>query len=190
MRKSYSTTSKAVKKHKGVKLDIEKALFQIDGDGVGETNIIDTQMKVAPVSGFNFSQGDEPENIGTIELRLYILRSFGVEHSLDSNVKTYITEDNSEDDADEEANGDDPAIEKVEEKHQKDAKFRSITPDFVIEFEKNCQEIDRKMARNWKKKMTAKRPGEQPWAIFRFHYRSKGMWHCELSTPRDGLMIL
>lgn len=175
LRKSCNTASKTVKQHKNIKLDIDSALYQINKDD--GSIVIDTQMKVVPATGFRFIQSDGPESIGMIEMHLYVLRTFGVECSLDNSVKTYVTKEEvgEQDDEDEETDEKGQVIEKPRKEYQKNAIFRSIVPNSMIEFETNCQELDRKAFNSWKKKMTAKRPGEAPWAIFRFHYRFKGM---------------
>lgn len=180
LRKSCNTASKTVKQHKGIKLDIDSALYQINKDE--DSIFIDTQMKVVPATGFIFTQSDEPESIGTIELHLYVLRTFGVECSLDNSVKTYVTKEEAgkQNDEDKETDEKGQVIEKLRGENQKCAKFKSIVPDSMIEFDTNCQELDRKSFNSWKKKMIAKRPGEGPWTIFRFHYRLKGR------SPRES----
>lgn len=140
---------------KGVKLDFEEALYQTD-DGMG---VLDTQMKVVPVSGYNFAQDDELETIGTIEVRLYVLRTFGAEQPLDPDTVTYLDDSDNED---------------TEEEQHKKATYRTTTPEYMIQFEKNVQELHGKNSKAWMKKLHANRPSKEPWAIFRFHYRSKG----------------
>ncbi|KAJ4344592.1 uncharacterized protein N0V89_012336 [Didymosphaeria variabile] len=157
LRKANNMVSKAVKFQKGVKLDFEEALYQTN-DGLGDTKILDTQMNLVPVSGFTFSQdGDVPETVGTIEVRLYVLRTFGEDCVLNEDVDTYL---NNED-------------EEGEDAECKQATYKTIAPEFMIEFEKNVQELDKKASKAWNKKLTARRPSKEPWAIFRFHYRSK-----------------
>lgn len=41
-------------------------------------------------------------------------------------------------------------------------------------FEKNAAPLDRAKLLREQRKMMARRPGTEPWAIFRFHYRSMG----------------
>jgi hypothetical protein len=160
LRKANNMISKAVKMQKGVKLDFEGALYQVD-DGL-EDKILDTQMKMVAVSGFSFTKDDEgPETIGTIEVRLYVLRTFGAEYPLDSTMLTYLDEKNDEDE---------------EEMDEKIAFYKTIAPEYMVEFEKNCQEVDKKTGNSWNKKLNTKRPSKEPWAIFRFHYRSKGAY--------------
>lgn len=157
LRKANNMTSKAVKAQKGVKLDIEEALYQKD-DGLSETKIIDTQMKVVPVSGYSLTKNvDTLETVGTIEVRLYVLRTFGAEYPRDA-VMSYLDDDEDEKD----------------DMGRLKATYQTIAPDLMIEFEENCQELDKKSVNAWKKKLSTKRPSKDPWAIFRFHYRSKG----------------
>ena len=138
-------------------------------------------MVVAPVSGPDVRKGNGSETVGTIEVRLYVLRTFGTECLLDRNIVTYLNEAGADAEKDNET---DKTRDKSEEtqdkdvmpKHQKPKRvtYKSIAPDFMVDFEKNCQEIDRKRANAEKKKLMSKRPDKEPWAIFRFYYRLKG----------------
>ncbi|KAK7184156.1 hypothetical protein DPSP01_001206 [Paraphaeosphaeria sporulosa] len=157
LRKANNMISKVVKAQKGVKLDVEEALYLMD-DGLSEAKLLETQMKIVPVSGFNFTKNrDSLETVGTIEIRLYVLRTFGAEFPRDT-FMTYL------DDEDE---------EEKDDMDRKKATYLTIAPDYMVDFEKNCQELDKKTANAWKKKLNTKRPSKNPWAIFRFHYRSK-----------------
>ena len=53
------------------------------------------------------------------------------------------------------------------------ATYSSITPQFAMTFEKDVPALDKTKAAAAQRKMQAKRPGTEPWAIFRFHYRDK-----------------
>ena len=155
---------KAVKLQKGVKLDFEEALYQVD-DGLGDTKILDTQMKMALVSGYDFTRDDDAsETVGTIEVRLYVLRTFDAEYPLDTDVVTYLDDEDDEDD------------EGTEGTQRKKATYKTIVPEYMVDFEKNVQELDRKTSNAWRKKLKTKRPSKEPWVIFRFHYRSKGLY--------------
>lgn len=160
LRKANNMISKAVKVQKGVKLDTEEALYLVENSSNAEaTKLLETQMKIVPVSGFKFTnESDGFETVGTIEIRLYVLRTLGAEFAREAYI-TYLDEDEESED---EADG------------NKKATYRTIAPDFRIDFEKNRQELDKKIANAWKKKLNTKRPSKEPWAIFRFHYRSKG----------------
>ncbi|KAJ4301092.1 hypothetical protein N0V90_003182 [Kalmusia sp. IMI 367209] len=158
LRKANNYVGKTVKLQKSKPLDCEKALLRLD-DGFGDKKTLDTEMKIAPVSGVSFTQDEGPETIGTIEVRLYVLRMFCDDQPL-GKVPTYL--DCHEDEDDDEEEGED-----------KKATYKTITPEYMINFERNCQELDITTAKRWKKRLVAKRPGRDPWAIFRFHYRSK-----------------
>ena len=149
-RKASSYIAKSVHNQKHKKIDTETFLYRTD------KGIIDTEMHVAPLSGVTMSRGEGPETIGTMELRLYITRQIGVNHAL-SNIEKYSShKGNVEDDADETAT------------------YKQIEPTFRMEFEKNCAPLDKAKATREQRKMEVRRPGTEPWAIFRFHYRSKG----------------
>ncbi|KAF3034680.1 hypothetical protein E8E12_004042 [Didymella heteroderae] len=53
------------------------------------------------------------------------------------------------------------------------ANFKDVAPQFQMAFEKNCSILEVGKNKREKKKVHAKRPGTEPWAIFRFHYRTK-----------------
>ncbi|KAF1971191.1 hypothetical protein BU23DRAFT_570182 [Bimuria novae-zelandiae CBS 107.79] len=152
LRKAQNTISKNVKYQKGIKLDLDSVLHRVDCGG--ETNIIDTMMKVVPVSGFHFTQKDAWETIGTIKLYLYVPRTFGTDHPLDSEVFTYLDDEAEDVDEDEdkgeekEAEGQDgenngenegtqepSEAETIKEPKEKGtgATYKSIAPDFMIE---------------------------------------------------------
>ncbi|KAL1595722.1 hypothetical protein SLS60_009411 [Paraconiothyrium brasiliense] len=156
LRKANNMVSKAVKYQKGVKLDFEEALYQTN-DGLGDRKILDTQMKLVPVSGTFSQNGDVQETVGTIEVRLYVLRSFGEDWVLDDDVVTYLSNEDEE----------------GEDIESKQATYKTIAPEYMIEFEKNVLELDKKTTKAWDKKLNARRPSKEPWAIFRFHYRSR-----------------
>lgn len=147
-RKANSYIGKSVQLQKNKKLDFEKFLYQTP-DG-----IIDTDMLVTTHSGSVVLSKEAPETIGTIELRVYVTRQFGVEHEIDDARRF----DKAEDDTD-------------------TARYKDIAPQYQMTFEKNCSTLEGSKANREKKKINAKRPGTEPWAIFRFHYRSKGEFH-------------
>jgi hypothetical protein len=152
LRKASSYIAKTVHQHKNKKLDIETFLCK-DNKG-----IIDTDMHVAPLSETTVSKGDGPETVGTMELRLFVTRQLGVSHSL-GDIKTYNnTKGNVEDD------------EEVGEA----AMYKQLAPEFQMAFEMNAATLERSKLLREQRKITARRPGTEPWAIFRFHYRSIG----------------
>jgi hypothetical protein len=152
LRKAGSYIAKTVHYQNNKKLDIETFLYKDD------KGIIDTDMHVAPLSGTTVSKGDGPETVGTMELRLFVTRQLGVLHSL-GDIKTYNnTKYNVEDD----------------EEVQEAASYKQLVPEFQMTFETNTATLERSKLLREQRKMTARRPGTEPWAIFRFHYRSIG----------------
>ncbi|KAF1929510.1 uncharacterized protein M421DRAFT_3981 [Didymella exigua CBS 183.55] len=147
-RKANSYAGKSVQVQKSKKLDIESFLYQMP-DGV-----IDTEILVVPYTGKTDLNKEAPETVGTIELRVYITRQFDVEHEIDDGC-TY--------DKIKEAVGSDIQI----------ANYKDVPPQYHIAFKKNCCILEGRKGSAEKKKVHAKRPGKEPWAIFRFHYRTK-----------------
>jgi hypothetical protein len=148
-RKANSYIGKSVQLQKAKKLDFETFLVQTP-DG-----IIDTEMFVSSLSGPTSLEKETPDTIGVIELRVFITRQFGVEHDM-NDVRKFDT-----------LKGDtknDPQV----------ASYKDVVPQFQMAFEKNCSTLDGFRANREKKKVNAKRPGKEPWAVFRFHYRSNG----------------
>jgi hypothetical protein len=118
--------------------------------------IVDTDIIVAPISREIATRSGAVETIGTIELQLYVARQPDVSCAL-SGVKRYYTTSGN-----------------IEDGDAQHATFKLIVPDFQMSFEQNSAPVDNAKAGRERRKMDARRPGLEPWAIFRFHYRSKG----------------
>lgn len=144
-RKAYSTISKSVQFQKNKKVTFETVLYQMP-DGV-----IDTDMSVSPYTASLSLNKEAEETVGTIELRVYITRQIGIEHEIHA-TRMYDHE------------GNEPQV----------ATYKDVSPQFYMTFEKNCSTLDGSKGTREKKKVYARRPGTEPWAVFRFHYRSKG----------------
>ena len=147
-RKTNSIFGKSVQVQKR-KVSFETVLYQMPG------GVIDTAMSVATYSGPSNLDKEAKEFVGSIELRVYVTRQFGVEHDIHDVCKY-----------DQVQEGADPSTCV--------ATYKDLPPQFHMTFEKNCSALDGRKANGEKKKVYAKRPGTEPWAIFRFHYRSKG----------------
>ena len=136
------------------KLDTEKFLCK------NGKEIIDTEMTAAPLLDVVMTKGDGPETIGAIEHRLYITRQLGVSHEV-SSVRKY-----------HEIEGD------VEEDHPggtgQNASFKLIPPTLKMRLERDTAPLEGTQPSLYKRRADAKRPGSEPWAIFRFHYRIEG----------------
>jgi hypothetical protein len=139
-----------VNNQKSKKLDSGTFLYK-SRDG-----ILDTIMAVEPVLGANVVQSNGPGTVGTIELRLYITRQLGVQHHLSNVKKYYHTSGN------------------IEDEELQTSIYKLLPPTFQMAFEKNSAVLDDRTANREKRRMDTTRPGTEPWAIFRFHYRSKG----------------
>lgn len=126
---------------------------------------IDTDMSVAPLSETNLTQGEAMETIGTIELRLYITRQLGVEHAL-----TGIDKYHSVDDV-------------LGVDGNRPTSYKQLPPSFRMAFEENSELLSNCTRNTHKRRMDQKRLGTEPWAIFRFHYRSPGKWTPEPWPP-------
>jgi hypothetical protein len=139
-----------VNHQKSKKLDSGTFLFK------SKTGILDTAIVAETILGTSATQSQGMETIGTIELRLYITRQIGVYHTLNNVERYYNTRGNIED----------------EELHT--STYKQVPPTLQMRFEKNSAVLDNVTANREMRKMDGKRPGTEPWAIFRFHYRSAG----------------
>ncbi|KAH7391789.1 hypothetical protein BKA66DRAFT_487980 [Pyrenochaeta sp. MPI-SDFR-AT-0127] len=148
-RKAGSYAAHAVQIQKNKRFLVDKFLCKVD------KGIIDTEMIVAPVSGVKISQTTGLEAMGTIELRLSITRQMGVLYTVGGIEKYYDTKNNTKDDP------------------VRTASYKGIAPEFQMTFEGNAALLDKTKSAREQRKMNGSRPGTEPWAIFRFHYRSK-----------------
>lgn len=161
LRKSNCSRAKKVSVQKNKKLDVETFLFDT------EKGIVDTQMHVAPVKNVSFVQGDAQETVGTLELRLYVTRRTDDAQSI-GDVGTFHKLKND--------NGNDGT--------SRGTFYKVIQPDLQMSFETNCAPLEKSKAKAEQRKIDAPRPGTKPWAIFRFHYRTKGMFDEIQPKPR------
>ena len=163
-RKANSYVGKSVQVQKK-KLDFETFLYQtLDG-------VIDTEMSVTPYSGPTTLNKEAVETVGTIELRVYITRQFNVEHEIDDAYKY-------------------DKVKKDADTSNRIATYKDAPPQFEMTFEKNCSKLDGSKGNREKRKVYAKRPGKEPWAIFRFHYRTKGkLYHLQYQTRLTQIRV-
>lgn len=61
-----------------------------------------------------------------------------------------------------------------DDEEPRSANYKLVPPTYQMTFEKNFAALDKLKLNRQLKLIDAKRPGTEPWAIFRFHYRSKG----------------
>lgn len=139
-----------------------------------DKGLIDTTISVAPLSEVSVSQGETLETIGTVELRLYVTRQLNVSHTIGS-VQKY-----------------DSPSPAIQDRAEQTASYKQIAPSYQMTFEPNCAPLEKSKSTREQRKMTVPRPGTEPWAIFRFHYRSKGenYIHIEGFTNRGLQMQL
>jgi hypothetical protein len=152
LRKASSYIAKTVNVQKHKKLDVENFLYKTD------KGTIDTEVLVAPLEDVTTTQSDAPETIGTLEMRLYITRQLDVFHTIDVD-KYHTVKGNVE-------------VEDEETEHQ--TSYKLLPPAFRTTFEKNCAPLECLKVNREQRRMNAPHPGTEPWAIFRFHHRSKG----------------
>lgn len=153
LRKAHSYVAKTVSVQTNRKIDTEKFLCKTG------KHIIDTEITVTPLLDVVMTQDGGPETFGTMEHRLYITRRLGVSHV--NNVKKYYeirsdVEGDHSDDTDQKAS------------------FKLISPTLKMSLERNTAPLEGTQPSLHKRRADAKRPGSEPWAIFRFHYRSEG----------------
>ncbi|CAN9176931.1 unnamed protein product [Alternaria alternata] len=153
LRKANSYAAKAVSFQHKRKIETVKFLYKTT------KGIIDTDITVAPLLGFATTQNNDPETIGTLELRLYITRQLGTWHDI-GEVKKYFTVGGSIGD-------------KQTGSMEQKVSYKVIPPTFEMSFETNAALLEDRQPSLQQRKMDAKRPGTEPWAIFRFHYRSQ-----------------
>jgi len=151
LRKASSYTAKSVYFQKHKKLDAKKFLYKTGED------VIDTEMLVAPISGLTVTSGEGKETIGTMELRLYVTRQLDVTHA-PVRYERYDSISGKVDD----------------DEVSRSATYKLIAPTCQMDFEKNAAPLDDGEVKREHRKINLKRPGTEPWAIFRFHYRSQG----------------
>ncbi|RYN17265.1 hypothetical protein AA0113_g11986 [Alternaria arborescens] len=151
LRKANSYAAKAVSFQHKRKIETVKFLYKTT------KGIIDTDITVAPLLGFATTQNNDPETIGTLELRLYITRQLGTWHDI-GEVKKYFTVGGSIGD-------------KQTGSMEQKVSYKVIPPTFEMSFEMNAALLEDRQPNLQQRKVDAKRPGTEPWAIFRFHYR-------------------
>ncbi|KAI4663576.1 uncharacterized protein J4E78_003992 [Alternaria triticimaculans] len=152
LRKAGSHVAKSVILHNR-KLDTETFLCKTS------KGIIDTDITVTPLEHAVTIQNDAPETTGTIELRLYITRQLGDWHEI-GKVKKYYAHESDMKDRD--TGG-------IEQK----VGYNRIAPIFRMSFEKDTTPLEDNQSKIYQRRADAKRPGTEPWAIFRFHYRTE-----------------
>jgi hypothetical protein len=149
VRKAVSTSTQTVK-HQKIKIEANTFLF------LTEQGTLDTVMLVGSIANTQLFQGDLYETIGTIELRLYVTRQINVSHPASASAsgsKAYDAVDQS----------------------KGSASYKEIRPSLQMEFEQNgVVPLDKSKAMRKQKMLKSCRPGTEPWATFRFHYRNKG----------------
>ncbi|RMZ73969.1 hypothetical protein GMOD_00004784 [Pyrenophora seminiperda CCB06] len=149
LRKTNSYVAKTVTQQRNRRFDIDKFLYKTD-KGVQDTDIIASQLL-----DIALTQSDTPESFGTIELRLYVTRQLDTFHDI-RDVRTYDT--NVKDD---------------EKDSAQTATYKLIPPSLKMDFEENCLPLEAHDVQRELRRLNAKRPGTEPWAIFRFHYRTR-----------------
>lgn len=153
LRRSAVYKARSVSVQKNKKLDIDHFLCATT-DGV-----IETMVHVVPLENASVSKGETLETIGTLELRLYVTRQLNVVHQVE-HIDAF---DDFETDND--------------ERNKRKVTYKEIKQDLRIFFDTDWDPLERAKVKGEQRKMNAPRPGSEPWAIFRFHYRTKSMIH-------------
>ncbi|KAF2708572.1 hypothetical protein K504DRAFT_380565 [Pleomassaria siparia CBS 279.74] len=147
-RKANVTVGKAVTAHKSKKLDVDKFLYRTSDD-----RIIEAKVHVAPLPDEVVPKEGAVENLGTIELRVYVERRFGDEHALQDVITYY------------QVPGEGYTAGQT-------VGFKDIAPEYSMGYDENTATLESSSINKSRNKMGKKRPGAEPWAIFRFHLRS------------------
>jgi hypothetical protein len=120
-------------------------------DGVVESSLVVEALPSATVL-----QEDAKAIVGTIEMRVYVLRRFG-DHHMPQDLPKYH----------------ESVWKGTRRKADDPVGYTTIEPDFVLTAEEDLAAIETRLANKYRKAMDGARPGLEPWAIFRFHYRRK-----------------
>ncbi|KAJ4370673.1 hypothetical protein N0V83_005194 [Neocucurbitaria cava] len=144
-RKANSYTAKAVLNMKR-KTDVTTFLYKTD-KGIIDTDMLVTQLPECIVTQLH----EKLETIGTVELRLYVTRQLGVSHIVRTGETYYAPRNNIEE----------------------TASYKQIAPVYQMGFEQDSALLGKGQSTREQRKSNAPRPGTEPWAIFRFHYRSE-----------------
>jgi len=112
-------------------------------------------MIAGQLLGVESIQSDAPETVGTIELRLCVTRQLDVFHDM-GDVRTYDTDAKDHDKG-----------------AGQTANYKIFPPSLQMTFEENCRPLEAQDAQREQRRLNIRRPGTEPWAIFRFHYRTR-----------------
>ncbi|OAL53333.1 hypothetical protein IQ07DRAFT_597652 [Pyrenochaeta sp. DS3sAY3a] len=148
VRKAVSTTTQTVK-HQKKKIKTNTFLL------LTEKGTVYAAMFVEPLTNTQLFEGDGYETIGTIELRLYVTRRLHVSHSASASASGRM------------------AYNAVDQSNDA-ANYRKIRPTLQMGFKQNgVVPLDESEAKREDNKLKSERPGTEPWAIIRFHYRNR-----------------
>lgn len=156
-RKHHTYLGKQVALQKNKKLDAEQLLFKTNS---GE--IVDTELLVAKIPADIVVEEEGARGLGAIEVRVYVLRRFGDEHALQDIEPYYAVKEEGHMSHAVDGNNFDKSVG-----------FTSIAPEFTMTYQKNIAALEGNIVKRVKTKMDKQRPGAEPWAIFRFHFRNK-----------------
>jgi hypothetical protein len=149
-RKAFSYASKTVSFQRCKKLGFDQYLYKTK-DGIVDSALI---IKGFPCDLDMEIDENAPSNVGTIEMRVCVLRRFGDQHLARGPV--YYDCENVGYDT-----------------HQLIG-YKFIEPEFALTFDEDSSVLDTRKANTQKRYISVPRPGLEPWAVFRFHYRSLG----------------
>ncbi|CAI6342032.1 unnamed protein product [Periconia digitata] len=147
-------------KHVGrtnMKVDCDKFWYKKD------KAIIETDAVVEVEPDLNVTQKDQPETIGTIDIRLFMGRKLGDTCSVGNN-RTYYNDGMDIDLEDPNTDGNETPLSPIT--------YRNIAQDVKILFNRDCAALDSRAVTRNRTNTDKKRPGKVPWAVFRFHLRS------------------
>lgn len=116
----------------------------------------EAEIEVVPALEIASHRSDQRETFGTLEVRLFVMRAVGDECSP----------------------GDGPTFHNVHEAASPPKTYKGIPQDAKVKFAEDRPISEKSCIKRNQNKLAKKRPGKQPWAIFRFHLRSIGMCIC------------
>ncbi|PVH95342.1 hypothetical protein DM02DRAFT_477223, partial [Periconia macrospinosa] len=127
------------------KIDCDKFLYY----NYKDSEVFETEAVIKEAPDLNTTHKGQREVVGTVEVRLFMLRKFGDEWSI----------------------GDSPTFD--DEADPPIPTFTTVPQDVRVTFKQDSPALDQNKENHIKKIMYRNRPGKKPWAIFRFHLRSE-----------------
>lgn len=121
--------------------------------------IIESPLVVEQIPSEYQIDENAPVSVGTIEVRVYVLRSFGEKYRRTGPAYYDYVKD---------------GMASTGERRERRVEYKTIQPEFSMTYQRldDCPLLDDKQTKKHMRTMDANRV--EPWATFRFHYRTLG----------------